>query len=679
MMKFPHLFSPITIRGVTYKNRIIAGPITSSGELLSNTEKQDQLESIAAGGAAEVIVGETRVNSSDAARSSRVNSPLNREGYDGVFVDYSSRDDKQFSQYREIAGKIRHYGAVAMIELFHPGDRKTPAPGEPNPWGPMSYLREDGVQVEAFDREKMDKVCRDFAAAALYMKDAGFNGVVSHSGHGWLFTQFLSRRTNRRTDEYGGSMENRARFPLEILKAIRNAAGEDFIIEARINGEEMMEGGITINETVEFCRILEREHAVDLIHISMGQYYKPARTHEWLSSYAPHGANIVYAEAVKKAVKTIPVAVVGGFNSPEQGEEFISQGRTDFIVLSRQMIADPEFANKAARGDEKRIRRCLRCFACYSGKVEHESELAEVRDLGIIGTRKPFGTCSINPTIAHPAGMFPPPSGKRRVLIVGGGISGLQSAVTACERGHTVTLVERSNHLGGILQYTDYDDYKADFKAFRDLLISEASDAGANILLNTEVTPEWIRDFEPDVLIIAVGAESNVPKIPGIERAIPVLNIYTPDGDRQLGERVAIMGSGMSGCEAAIHLARLGKKVTVIEQKHRIAPQTHFMALTCLLDEMAKYDSITELANTCCLEIRSDGVLTQSVSDGSKMLVQADSVISCFGMHSNSQRVNALMDAAGTGVQVFAVGDAKCPGQVYDCIDQAYVAAMSIQ
>lgn len=680
MSKFGHLFEPITIRNVTYKNRIIAGPTFKSVDAFveGGEDKLRIMEERARGGAAEVIVGETRVNGSDAARSVRADALDQRIGADAIQVDYTNFTDRYFALYCEYAARIHKYGAVALCELMHPGDKKTPAPGEPNPWGPVGYLREDGVTVEAFDREKMDKVANDFGQAALYMKKAGFDGVLTHSGHGWLFTQFLSKRTNRRTDEYGGdSMENRARFPLEIWKAIRKYAGEDFIIEARLNGEEMVEGGITIDDTVELCRILEREKAVDIIHVSMGQYYSPARTHEWLSAYSPHGANVVYAEAIKRAVKTIPVAVIGGFNGPELADQYIAEGKTDFVVYGRQMFADPDMPNKSREGREAEIRRCVRCFHCYLGKIEHPDELYEAEHMGITPSFTGIGKCSLNPRAEIDPDSFPKPAGTRRVLIAGGGISGLEAAIEACDRGHKVTLAEKSGRLGGVLSYTDYEDYKADLKNFRDLLIRAVEKRKIEVLKHTEVTPEYIRDFAPDALVVAVGAHPFVPPIPGVEKAVPVLEVYKEGALTTIGKKVVIVGGGLAGCECAIHLAREGRSVTVVEMKHRMAPETHQMPFTTLMDEMDRYD-ITKRAYLKCLEFTDDGIEVESVADGRKEHLEADTVILSMGMRKDAGAVNALVEAGPEG-STYAVGDCDHVAQVYDAVKSGFVAAMSIR
>lgn len=231
---------------------------------------------------------------------------------------------------------------------------------------------------------------QEYVDASKWLKAAGWDGLLIHCGHGWLPAQFLSPLTNQRTDEYGGSMENRARFTIELVRAVREAMGADFILEIRVSGTDHIPGSITVEDTIAYCKLLEPY--IDLIHVSTGHYYKTGRTLEFTTVYAPHGVNVEDAAKIKVAVN-IPVTVVGGINSPEFAEQIIAEGKVDMVSLGRQLFADPAFANKAMEGREDEIRRCLRCGRCYPGAVGEEE------------TERPFppgfmpslGSCSVNP------------------------------------------------------------------------------------------------------------------------------------------------------------------------------------------------------------------------------------------------------------------------------------------
>ncbi len=272
-------------------------------------------------------------------------------------------------------------------------------------------------------------------------------------------------------------MENRSRFPLRVLGALREAGGEDMILELRFSAEDGVAGGMTIDDTVEFCRLIDGK--VDIIHVSNGLKWIGARTHQFTTMYDAHGFNAPFAERIKKAVTTSKVAVIGGINSPELAEQIITKGQADFVILARQAFADPEFPNKAATGREDLIRRCVRCFHCYPGGFpEHETELPFAEFMAWVRPKllAQVGQCAINPlTNFHiDPEQYPEPAGSRKVLVVGGGVAGMQAAITASERGHRVTLAEKIRGvLGGTLNFTDHDAYKTDLRNFKNVLIRE--------------------------------------------------------------------------------------------------------------------------------------------------------------------------------------------------------------
>ena len=247
----------------------------------------------------------------------------------------------------------------------------------------MGYVREDGIEVTPDGRRDDALRIDNFVTCARYMKRAGFDGVMIHAGHGWLLHQFLSSRTKTRTDAYGGSLENRAKFPIQVIRSVRGSLGKDFVIEVRVSGDERAPGGMGVEEVARFCRMIE--DFGDLIHVSVGLYRDPILSGQFSSVFEPHGLNAGLSGAIKKAV-SIPVAVVGGINSPELAERLIAEGKCDLVALGRQATADPAFANKAASGNEDDIAPCIRCYKCFPGPLE-----GVIEDLGTL-----FG-CSVNP------------------------------------------------------------------------------------------------------------------------------------------------------------------------------------------------------------------------------------------------------------------------------------------
>ena len=651
-MGFPNLLSPASIGTRVYKNRIVAAPIYcgtfATIPFLSSVLLQSVKEK-AAGGCAQVTIGETPVDFEYA----------NREPFEPI--DYSVYGGPAFEFLKNAAAIIKAHGAVSMIELSHCGESKLVLPGLKNPIGPMGYTREDSVQVLAMDESMMTSVCESFVTCARFMKVAGFDGAVLHAGHGWLLHQFLSPRTNRRTDGYGGSLANRARFPLQVIRSVREAMGQDFVIEIRVSGDEKLPGGMGIGETAEFCKSVEP--LADLFHVSVGVYRDPILSGEFSSLFQPHALNEEMSAVIKKAVSK-PVVVVGGINSPELAEHLISKGKCDAVALARQLTADPDFANKAEADNERDIAKCIRCYKCFPGPLEDNMD-----DLSTL-----FG-CTVNPRAFYfdEAVLTSHPKGARNVLVVGGGSAGMQAALTAAGRGHQVTLAEKSGRLGGLLNFADHDAYKGELGAFKDLLIRRVMEsARLEVRLNTPVSPEDIRDSRADAVILALGSVPAVPPVKGIENALQALDVY--DNLGRIGHKVVMIGGGLVGCEVGLHLAKNGRDVTVVEMLDRVAADAYPMYRIALLDEMDRM--LTCRTGLRCREIGSDGV-TALDRDGNETHLAADTVVFALGMRANKGEAERLRAAAGER-PVFEIGDCVCPAKVYDAVRQGFVAGMSV-
>jgi 2,4-dienoyl-CoA reductase-like NADH-dependent reductase (Old Yellow Enzyme family)/NADPH-dependent 2,4-dienoyl-CoA reductase/sulfur reductase-like enzyme len=672
MQKFPHLFTPIKIAGHTYKNRLLCAPMLFGWYALdkgSDERVYKIVEDRAKGGIAEVVVGETPVNSSDAPDML----------FSGMEVDYTQRKGRGFEAYKRYADVIKKHDAIALIEIFHAGHAKNPLPfGEKaNPWGPMGFVRPDGVTVEAFDAKKMQKVRDDFVTCSQFMQAAGFDGVLIHGGHGFLFTQFLSPSSNQRTDEYGGSLANRGRFPREILGDIKKNLGPGFIVEMRINGADLVEGGTTNEQTAEFCSTLNG--LVDIIHISSGFKSKGYETREFSSHYDPHGINVERAANVKKKT-TIPVTVVGGINSPEFAEKIIAEGKVDFVSLGRQLIADPEFPNKAKSGRAEEIRRCLRCYHCYGATA---FPFGNPRNAGApppmptpAGMLDGVEHCTINPRANKEVLLdtISKPKGSRKVLVVGGGPGGMQAAITACDRGHKVTLVEKDSSLGGVLHFTDTDTLKVDLKNFKDLLVREVGRRKIDIRLNTEAIPELISKFKPDVVILAIGASPAKPAVPGINTVLNSLDVYKPTC--KVGKKVIMVGGGLAGCETALQLADKGHQVIIVEMLDQLASEVGNMALAAILDQVTRRKNITVRTGAKCVEIQPDGVKIETAS-GEKETIPGDTVVCSLGMSAKRNEVENLRTAAGQAA-IFEVGDCVRGAKVFEAVSEGFMAAMKI-
>lgn len=668
--KYPHLFTPMTIRGKVYKNRLIAAPTLFSHSVYFLPEIAENVyrmvENRAKGGFAAVSTGEISVNAEEGI-TLFVERPIDFKHYEGP----------DFEKMKTYADRIKKHGALAYLEFCHEGSQaETKDPYVP--WGPDDYVREDGTHVHALTKEMMAKICEDFKTISKFAKACGFDGVLVHGGHGFNMQQFISPWTNHRTDEFGGSIENRARFPKMLLEAVREGIGEDMILELRFSAEDGVPGGMTIDDTVAFCK--EIDGMADIIHISNGLKWAGNQTQTFSDFFDIHGVNVSFAEQVKAAVTKSKVAVIGGINDPQMCEDIIASGKADFVELGRQGFADPEFPNKAMTGREDYIRRCVRCFNCYPGFCEHKTDVPlwekglSPEEVAKIYSPASMGQCSINPNSGfnHYPDRMPVPEKSKHVLIIGGGVGGLQAAITAVERGHKVTLVEKTNVLGGLINFTDQDEDKVDLRNFKNLLIREARESGAEILMNTEADKSLIEKVQPDEIIIAVGSHPAKPPIPGIHSAMDALSVY--HNMDKVGKNVVLVGGGLIGCEVGLHLASHGHTVTVVEMLHMMAFETFGYYRNALLDEMDKRH-VNQILQAKCLEFTPNGV--KILKDGKEMLVEADTCIYSMGMKANDDVVESLKAAAGS-IPVQVVGDCDHVGKVGDAIRAGYMAAMKI-
>ena len=667
--KFPHVFEPITIRGKVYKNRLIAAPTMFAHSIFTIPPMKENVyrmvENRAKGGFGAVSTGEHPVNAEEG-------TALFYEHH----MDFTKPEGPDFEAIKEYADRIKKHGAICYFEFCHEGARAEHNPPY-SPWGPDGYVRDDGVEVKALDLPMMEKIANDFYNISAYAKACGFDGVLVHGGHGFIMQQFISPWTNHRTDEFGGSMENRARFPKMLIDACRRGIGEDGIIELRFSAEDGVEGGMTIDDTVEFCK--EIDGLVDIIHVSNGLKWAGNQTKTFSSFLEPHGLNVEYAAKIKAAVKVSKVAVVGGFNSPEHCEEVLAAGKADFIELARQGFADPDFPNKALNGQEDSIRRCVRCFGCYPGFCEHPTDIPLFEKLGPEEAMKiytPFamGKCAINPNSGfgwYPETM-PQPEASRKVLIVGGGVGGMQAAITCAQRGHKAVLLEKTDRLGGTMNFTDVDEDKVDIRNFKNLLIRETEACGTDIRLGTELTPALVEEIKPDVIIVAVGGHLVPAPIEGAENACDVMAAYY-DLDN-IGKKVVMVGSGLTACEVALHLANNGRDVTVLCRRDMMAYETFGYYRNALLDAMDAR-GIHQMLKTKTLSIAKDGVTVER--DGETFVVPADTVMYSTGIRPNTELVEAIKAMAGE-IEVKVIGDALATGKMGDAVRGGYMAAMEI-
>lgn len=645
--KYPHLCSPITIGRVTFRNRMFSAPM--GGTDISNDgcigpKSTAFYELRAKGGAAAVTVSECMVHPET-------------DGSHAYHLDESILNSLACATYT--ADAIRRHGAMPSLELSHSGmyagtymTDKT-RQHEMHQWGPSDTTRPDGVPVKALSQEQIADIVKAYGHVAGLAKRAGFEMLMIHGGHGWLINQFLSPYFNHRTDEYGGSLENRCRFAIEVLQSVRAAVGPGFPIEFRMSGSELFEGGYDL---AEGCRIAEQlEPYIDLLHVSAGTYQRGfGDTHP--SMFKPHGCNVYLAAEIKKHVK-VPVATIGGLNDPAQMEEILASGQADVIYMARALLADPFLPNKVMANRDGEIVHCLRCFTCMAERAA-------------TSTRR----CTVNPLIGREmeGDEIQPAPVKKKVLVAGGGPGGLYAAWTAARRGHQVILCEKEGELGGILKSEQALPFKHEMYELAGTYAALARKAGIEIRLNTPVTPELAAAETPDALIIAVGSAPLVPPIPGLDgdNVVIVNNYYKKKG--KITDDVVVFGGGLAGCECAIHLGQEGKHVHLVEMRDTLAPDANVRHRPLLLKEIEKYVTV----HTGCkgLEVRPDGILCET-KDGAQVLVPGTSVICALGQRSRTADVEALRDAAPF---VRVIGDAAKVSTITNAVYWGYHAALDI-
>ena len=642
--RYPNLFKPIVLGRTIFRNRIFAAPTgyMDNGRFGDMPpEAALYFERKAKGGAAAVTLGECKVD----------------EKY-GVSGPHSIKlgDPQSRNSFCRIVDAVKRHGAVCSVELGHPGNlanRSLDPPGIA--YGPVDGIA-DGYRYYEMPEDVIWYTIGKYAQCAALAKSYGFGMVTLHGGHGWFISQFLSPTLNTRKDKWGGpDIENRARLPVEILKAMRKAVGPGFPIEMRISGSECYDGGYGIEEGIKISKQVE-DH-VDLLHVSTGSHEIEevfAVTHP--SFFLPDGCNVQYAEEIKKHVKC-PVATVGALGNPDLMEDIIASGKADVVEIARGLIADPDLPRKIRTGRANEINTCLRCLQCFSN---------------LHATGQFY--CATNPETGREAEMnfAIPPADKKKVLIAGGGVAGMEAAITCAKRGHDVILCEKSSRLGGTLLCEENVPFKSKLAAYLDRQARRTAEAGVEIRLGVAVTPEYAEAEGADVLIAALGAHPDKPPIPGIdgENVLPAEDVYKNPG--KAGNAVVILGAGLVGVELAIYLSSLDRKVTVVEMLSEINDGGNFQHAKALRTEIKKY-GIEMSLDTKAVEITQTGVKCER-PDGETTFT-ADTIIYATGQRP------LWDDAAGLSLSApdfYMIGDCVAPRNIMNATGMAFSTARNV-
>ncbi|EQF23215.1 flavin oxidoreductase / NADH oxidase family protein [Clostridioides difficile CD160] len=648
--KYPNLCKPIQIGNVVFRNRMFSAPMGGTditADCTIGPKSTAFYELRAKGGAGAVTISECMVHPET-------------DGSHAYHLDLKIVDS--LASFTYTADAIRRHGAIPSVELSHSGQYAGTYLVDKNKkqglsqYGVSPSIRADGLEIKELTQELIDDIVKSYGEVAGLAKRAGFEMIMVHGGHGWLINQFLSPYFNKRTDKYGGTLENRVRFAQEVLDSVRKAVGPGFPIEFRLSGSELFEGGYDLDEGIEISKLLESR--IDLLHVSAGTYQRGfGITHP--SMFVPHGCNVYLASEIKKHV-SVPVATLGGLNDPSQMEEIIASGKADVVEMARALLADHELPRKVMSNRDEDIVKCLRCFTCMAERAA-------------TSTRR----CTVNPLIGREIeGMEINPVLKpKKVLVAGGGPGGLKAAITAAQRGHKVILCEKSDALGGILKGEKAIPFKYEMYELGNTFSKLAKDEGVEIRLNTEVTKEYVEKENVDALIIAVGSSPLVPPIPGLDgdNVVVVNNYYLEKDKVETAKEIIVLGGGLAGCETAIHLSKEGKKVNLVEMRGELAPDANIRHRPILLSEIEKQD-IKVHTEFKGLKVSEKGVLCAD-KDGNEILVSGTHVICALGQRANRNIVDELIDCAP---HVAQIGDCVRPSTITTAVYQGYHAALDI-
>lgn len=690
-MSYDMLFSPMKIGNVEIKNRIVMAPMCMGfGQYngCATETMMDYYEERAKGGVGLIFTEITRINDITGASS---------------FGQLGMSHDYQIPALREMADRIHKHNCKIMVELHHPGRQnlglmigtvpicnigsklmgnlytkiltqavipqgkklqdKHIVPRTVAPSKCERSKMSDSVNRELSVNEIKKIICQ-FIEGAVRVKKAGCDGVELHAAHGYLIQQFLSPNTNKRTDQYGGSLENRMRFLLEIIDGIRLNCGKDFPIVVRLTVDEMYSEigqngkGYNLEEGIKMAKILS-DKGIDAIDVSSAAY---DTFNYWLepTTFTP-GWRKYLASEVKKVVD-IPVIAANLIRSPKQAEMQLEEGTQDFISLGRPLIADPHWPNKVKSGNENLIKRCVCCLYCFESMMKGAYKYTH-------------GNCSVNPFVGRENVSLKQNGNGRKVLIIGAGCAGLTAAELLSKRGFDVTVLEKESKQGGQLNLASKPPHKEKINWVCEDLLSNAINSGAKVLFNTKADKDIIASYSPEIVITATGGNAIHPKSFNGDNVVTVTQILNGDIDIS-NKKVAVIGSGMTGLETSELLVSKGNKVTVVEMADKIAPGAWFQQLDDALPVLEKAG--TEfLTSHKLLSVSSSGIELENLKEKKAVAIKVDLVVLSLGVRSDNSLYNDIKNS--DSYKVYNIGDSKKIGRIANATESAYQLVMNIE
>lgn len=645
-MAFKHLFEPYQFRATRVANRIISAPCERNFANVDGSVTQRYIDFLAerARGEVGLIIPE-----------SMYIDPVGR----GHIRQLGIYDDKLIPGLKRMTDAAHAYGSKLATHLMHCGRETSSYITGFQPVAPSSVpcrTLAGGDMPRELTLQEIKELIEKFADAARRSVEAGFDMVMIHGAHGYLVNEFLSPYTNKRTDEYGGSFENRMRFPLEIVARVREVVGNDHPVAYRMSADEKVEGGLTIEDSVIFSQELERA-GIDLIDVSAGIYESVI----WIAQPMAfsRGCLVDLGWQIKQKV-SVPVSIVGRINHPEIAEQILSEGKADFIALGRALHADPHWPKKAREGHVDDIRICPACMSC-------SDQLA---------TNLPI-SCSINPEVGREAELaLKPAQKKKKVLVVGAGPGGMEAARVADLRGHQVILCEKEDRMGGQLHYAMKSPHKEEYGEVIRFLEAQLKKSGVDIRMGTEVNSRTIDEIRPDAVILATGAVPALPFTPGADKphvftAIDVLERrVSPTG------KTAVLGGGLVGLETALFLAENDvKPIVIIETTDKLGGSVGLRSGWVVRTNVTECCDIEVRTQTTVERIKDHSIVLQKNGEMEELEVQ--NVVVAIGMRNNNFLAEELR-ATNAVEELYTVGDCNMPRSVKEAIEEAAVTARRV-
>jgi 2,4-dienoyl-CoA reductase-like NADH-dependent reductase (Old Yellow Enzyme family)/thioredoxin reductase len=638
---YKKLFEPGKIGPLNLRNRLIRASMWTAYADRGGFVTERLLrhyEEVASGGVALVMVEYAYID---------------KQASQSNFSQLSLAGDEYIPGLARLVRAVQGKGAKIGFQISHAGGQRY-LPGTP-PKVPSRTLWEsigkNELRPEELTQSEIEEIVEAFGLAAVRAFKAGADLVEVHACHGYLLSQFLSPATNGRCDRYGGSLENRMRLLMDVIRNVREKMGPEFPVSVRLDGSEYLDGGITIEESVETAKRLETA-GVDAVHVSGGAH----RTTDKIivPMYWPRGYHVWAAEQIKAAV-SVPVIASGSFTTPDLAEQVLQEGKADLVSLARPLLADPFFPRKAQEGRSQDIAPCIRCNVGCQGLAE-----------GAVG-------CTVNAAAGREEA-FPLRRSKRprRVAVIGGGPAGMEAARVAATMGHDVILFEKRK-LGGTLIEASVPEFKADLRLLIGYLSRQIENLGVRIVPET-ADVNAIARIGAEVVVVAAGARSVLPDIAGIEKP-GVMGVLDVLNGAEVGEEVVVVGGGLAGSEAALFLAEKKKRVTIVEMLGEILSEMNAAAPRLAFFERLRRANAKIKTGRRLVEIRDDGVLIAD-AEGGKETLRADTVVLAVGQQPDQRLYDTLKSLPG--LEIHRIGDYAEGRNIYSAIHEAFLTARLI-